>query len=82
MKVVLLITALIVAVSAKDFAPLSDEIVEFVNKLETTWKAEKTKFHEWNLESFKKTLGVPLSSMGVPSKLPKYVHEKIENIPG
>jgi len=70
---VLIFALLIVAVAAKDLKPLSQEIVEFVNNLKTSWTAEKTKFHSWNLESFKRTLGVPLSSIGAPSKLNPYL---------
>jgi len=53
----IIISLLIVAVAAKEFAPLSDEIVEHVNSLKTSWTAEKNKFHSWNLAAFKKTLG-------------------------
>jgi len=78
---VLIFALLIVAVAAKDLKPLSQEIVEFVNNLKTSWTAEKTKFHSWNLESFKRTLGVPLSSIGAPSKLNPYFYENVEDIP-
>jgi len=81
MKTYLLVSLLIVAVTAKDFAPLSDDIVDYVNKIETTWKAEKNKFHEWELEAFKKTLGVPLEAIGKPSKLEEFSHENVEDLP-
>lgn len=81
MKTIFLLSVLLVAVAAKDFKPLSDEIVEHINKIETTWKAEKNKFHDWDLESFKKTLGVPLSAIGQPSKLEEMVHENIGDLP-
>lgn len=81
MKTILLICALFVAVSAKDFEPLSEQIVDYVNKIKTTWTAEKTKFHSWELEKFQRTLGVPLSALGKPSKLDTLVHQKVEDIP-
>lgn len=81
MKAIILISVLLVAVSAKDLAPLSDEIVDYVNSIQTTWKAEKTKFHSWNLKSFKKTLGVPLNAIGAPSKLEEKFYEDVSGIP-
>jgi len=78
MKTILIISALIIAVTATH-EPLSDEIVDFVNKLDTTWKAEVTKFHTWELESFKKTLGA--HGVGEPSKLDELVHDNVEDIP-
>lgn len=86
MKSLTLLSILVVAVCAEglakpSFAPLTDEIVDFVNNLQTTWKAEKTKFHSMKLESFKRLLGVPLEHIGKPSKLEKLVHENIRSIP-
>ncbi len=78
---VLIVALLIVAVAAKDFEPLSEEIVDYVNNLKTTWKAEKTKFHSWSLDSFKRTLGVPLYSIGAPTRLTTFVHENVESLP-
>lgn len=87
MKSLILISVLIVAAAANiktkglKHRPLSDEIVDYVNRIGTTWKAEKTKFHSWNLKSFKKSLGVPISHIGAESKLGKFVHEKIQDLP-
>ncbi len=63
--------------------PLSDNIVEYVNKVGTTWTAEKSKFHSWSLKAFKRTLGVPLSHIGEPSSLPINEHKvELKDIPG
>lgn len=62
--------------------PLSDNIVEYVNKVGTTWTAEKSKFHSWSLKAFKRTLGVPLSHIGEPSSLPINEHKvELKDIP-
>ncbi len=76
---VIIFAVLIVAVAAKSFAPLSDEMVDYVNNLKTTWKAEKTKFHSWDLAAFKKTLGA--RGIGEPSKLEKKRYENIADLP-
>ena len=78
MKALILFTLLTVAISArpnKVHKPLTDEMVDHINSLKTTWRAEKNKFHDWSLKSFKKLLGVPLSYIGQPSKLPVLVQE-------
>jgi len=79
MKIILLISMLLVAVSARDFAPLSDDIVHFVNKIKTTWTAEKTKFHSWDLQAFKKTLGA--RGIGGKSRLQRLVHDNVADLP-
>ena len=76
---VVIFAILIIAVAAKDFAPLSDEIVEYVNNIKTTWKAEKSKFHSWELAAFKKTLGA--RGIGEPSKLEKKFYENVGDLP-
>lgn len=44
--------------------PLSDHMVYYINeKANTTWKAERTKFHDWSLSSVKRLMGVPLKYM-------------------
>lgn len=42
--------------------PLSAEMIHFINhKINTTWKAGHTKFHDgWSMESIKRLMGVPL----------------------
>lgn len=41
--------------------PLSDIMVYHINyKLKTTWKAARTKLHDWSMTSIKRLLGVPL----------------------
>lgn len=79
MKTILLISMLLVAVSATDFAPLSEDIVHFVNKIKTTWTAEKSKFHSWDLSAFKKTLGA--RGIGEKSRLQKLVHDNVADLP-
>lgn len=70
---------LIVAVSALPnnqlVKPLSADMVNYVNSLETTWKAEVNKFHSWSLDAVKKICGVPLSHIGKPSKLKPLIHK-------
>ena len=77
----ILLAILVVAVSAKDYEPLSKEHVDYVNQIGTTWKAEVNKFHSWKLEAFKRTLGVPVSAIGAPSKLPNLVHKQVKAVP-
>ena len=44
--------------------PLSDHMVYYINeKANTTWTAERTKFHDWSLSSVKRLMGVPLKYM-------------------
>jgi cathepsin B len=71
----LLSVASAINIQGKLLAPLSDDIVNYVNKVQTTWKAEKSKFHSWSLKSFVKTLGVPLNSIGKPSRLDVNEHK-------
>lgn len=40
--------------------PLTDHMVFFINvKANTTWRAEKNKFHEWSHAAVKRLMGVP-----------------------
>ena len=40
--------------------PLSDHMIYYINeKANTTWRAEKNKFHEWSMASVKRLMGVP-----------------------
>lgn len=40
--------------------PLSDHMIYYINeKANTTWRAEKNKFHEWSMSSIKRLMGVP-----------------------
>lgn len=42
--------------------PLSDMMIYHINhKMNTTWKAGRTKFYDWSLASVKRLLGVPLN---------------------
>jgi len=67
---------------SKAFSPLSENMVNYINKVSTTWKAETNKFHSWSLESVKRLLGVPLSHIGKPSRLPQISHEiNVKDIP-
>ena len=78
MKGLVIFSLLIVAISAvpnKLIKPLSNEMVQHINNLDTTWKAEVNKFHSWSLDSVKRLLGVPLSHIGKPSKLRPIVHK-------
>ena len=78
MKCLLVFALLIVAISAlpkQHPKALSAEMVSHINNARTTWKAENNKFHSWSLKSFKKLLGVPLSHIGQPSKLPVMHHD-------
>jgi cathepsin B len=45
--------------------PLSSEMVHFINhKINTTWTAGHTKFHDgWSMASIKRLMGVPLSAV-------------------
>jgi cathepsin B len=73
MKSIVILAVLVVAVSAKtlNLKPLSEEMVNHVNKIRTTWKAEVNKFHSWDLAAFKRTLGVPLHAVKSQGILPK-----------
>lgn len=79
MKLVILVSVLLIgaasgiSLNGKLLAPLSDDIVHYVNKLGTTWQAEKSKFHSWNLKAFKKTLGT--LGVGKPSRLEVNEHK-------
>jgi len=88
MKLVILVSVLLVGtvyganLNRKLLAPLSNEMVHFINKLGTTWTAETSKFHSWSLSAFKRTLGVPLSHIGKPSKLEVLEHKvELQDIP-
>ena len=88
MKFLVVLAALALAVAGKSieeskaFAPLSENMVNYINKVSTTWKAETNKFHSWSLESVKRLLGVPLSHIGKPSRLPAINHEiNVKDIP-
>ncbi len=88
MKFLLIVAALALAVAGKSiednkaFGPLSENMVNYINKVSSTWKAEKNKFHSWSLESVRRLLGVPLSHIGKPSRLPAINHEiKVKDIP-
>jgi cathepsin B len=49
--------------------PLSDKMVHFVNKkANTTWTAERTKFHDWSMKSIKRLMGVPIWYMNKITK--------------
>lgn len=44
--------------------PLSDHMIYYINeKANTTWRAEKNKFHEWSMASIKRLMGVPRNYM-------------------
>jgi cathepsin B len=44
--------------------PLSDMMIYHVNnKLNTTWAAGRTKFHDWSWSSIKRLMGVPRAHM-------------------
>lgn len=58
-------------------APLSDEMISYVNKVGRTWKADKSKFDDWSLKSIKRLMGVPLSHIGKPSKL-EQIKQKVK----
>jgi cathepsin B len=80
MKIFICVALLVSVASAiniqgKLLAPLSDDMVNYVNKVKTTWKAEKSKFDSWSLKSFKKILGVPLNYIGKPSRLEVIEHQ-------
>jgi cathepsin B len=77
MKFIIVLALFLAAVNAlpsQVTQPLTDDIVNHINSLHTTWTAEKNKFHSWSLKSFKKLLGVPLSHIGKPSRLPAIEH--------
>jgi hypothetical protein len=89
MKATIVFAALLIGVTSainlngRSLEPLSDNIVEYINKLGTTWTAEKSKFHSWSLKEFKRTLGVPLNHIGKPSSLPINEHKvDLKDIPG
>ena len=78
MKGLIIFSLVIVAISAlpnKVVKPLSEEMVDYINTVGTTWTAEKNKFHSWSLQSVKKLLGVPLDHIGKPSTLKPIVHK-------
>ena len=72
-----LLVASISALPTNDPQPLTDQMVSHVNNLlSSTWRAERNKFHDWSLKSFKRLLGVPLSSIDrSESKLKPKIHQ-------
>lgn len=49
--------------------PLSDHMIYYINeKANTTWRAEKNKFHEWSMSSIKRLMGVPRKYMSEITK--------------
>lgn len=58
-------------------APLSDHMIKFINeKANTTWRAARTKFHDWSMEAVKRLMGVPSWHMNKITKhLPVMFHE-------
>jgi len=82
MKSILVLVALVFAASAKtiNLNPLSEEMVNYVNKIRTTWKAEVNKFHTWEMEAFKRTLGVPLHAVKTQN-LEKILHTNVTYFP-
>ncbi len=60
------------------FAPLSDDLINYVNKVSETWTAGKSKFDNWSLSSIKRLMGVPI---GHKSSLPMQVHKTVKSLP-
>jgi cathepsin B len=87
MRGLVILTLCIVAINALPntkplLKPLSNEIVDYVNSLSTTWKAEKNKFHSWSLDAVKKLMGVPVEYLKKSPSLAPIQHKvNIEAIP-
>lgn len=65
--------------------PLTDLMIYHINhKINTTWKAGRTKFYDWSLSSFKRLLGVPLNYLNnITNNLPvkSYDDVDLEDLP-
>lgn len=63
--------------------PLSNLMVYYINeKLNTTWRADVTKFHDWDMSAIKRLMGVPLSHIHlITEDLDVRVHENVEDLP-
>jgi cathepsin B len=88
MKFLIFLSAvLILSVSAEQankkpiLKPLSEELINYVNKIGTTWTAEKNKFQSWSLESIKRLMGVPADHIGKPSRLKQLTHADVKDLP-
>ena len=85
MKTIIFVALILTLTSAsniqkKSLAPLSDEMINFINKAQSSWKAEKNKFQSWPFKSVKSLLGVPLNYK--PIKLAVKRHEiNLSDIP-
>ncbi len=64
------------------FTPISKSIIFYVNeKSNATWKAGPTKFHNWNMASLRRLMGVPLDHIKhVTKNLPVVEHE-VKDVP-
>ncbi len=82
--IILVTSSVSINLNKKLFAPLSNDIIDFVNTFGSTWKAEVSKFHYWPLESFKKLLGVPLDNFIKPKIFPtiKSKQRRLQDLPG
>ena len=85
MKLILLLVAIVAMANASDkliVKPLSDHMINYINlKVNTTWKAGPTKFHQWSWPSIKRLMGVPIWHMKeVNANLP-IVEHPIGDIP-
>jgi len=56
------------------FDAASDDMISYINSIDTTWKAGESKFKSWPLKSIKRLMGVPIDHIGKPSSLPAFVH--------
>jgi len=66
------------AIPKNKVKPLSEDMVDQINKYAETWRAGKSKFDKWSLDSVKRLLGVPLSHIGKPSSLKQLWHEDVD----
>lgn len=83
MKFFIILSAVLVLSVAAETNKLfqSNELIEYVNNIGTTWTAGKNKFQSWSLESIKRLMGVPASHIGKPSRLAPIKHTDIKDLP-
>jgi len=68
------------AVLKEQLAPLSEEMISYINENAKTWKAGPSKFDSWPMKSIKRLMGV--KNIGQPSRLHKIHHDvKLDAIP-
>ena len=78
----IILTVLVCLASAKSLEkslkPLSNEMIDYINKNARTWTAGKSKFDDWSLKSIKRLMGV---LPGHKSTLPVIFHDDVKDLP-